>query len=105
MTNLATLPARVVKRIKAKAPKCPMVRFEVNNLSNFVAAFSSVIRPDEIFWFRGHADYTWKLTPSALRYDDSNKCETALGLVREFKRFAEFKLEKAPGAADEFKWW
>lgn len=105
MTSLKTLPGPVETRIRAKAPKCPMVRIEVKNLSNYVAAFSSVIRPDEIFWFRGHADYAWKLTPSALRYADTRKCDTALGLVREFKRFAEFKLEKAPGPGDEFKWW
>jgi hypothetical protein len=105
MNNLPPLPARVAKRIRAKAPDCPMIRLEVSNLSDFVAAFSSVLSPNEPFWFRGHAEYTWELKPSALRYTDPAKCEQALALVHEFKRFAEFKLDKPPGTTEEFKWW
>ena len=56
---------------------------EVTNLSDFVAAFSSVIRPDEIFGFRGHRDYTWKLTRPRCVIATAANVKTALGLVRE----------------------
>lgn len=82
-----------------------MVKTVVTTLSEYVAAFSSVVRPGEIFWFRGHSDYAWKTVPSALRYTEESKRAAALALVGDFKRFAEFKLPRPPQLTDEFKWW
>ncbi len=104
-SRLDALTSSTAKRYKAKGPKCPMIQETVETLSEYVAAFSSVMKPGELFWFRGHASYDWKLSPSALRYPSANHRVKALGLVAEFKRFAEFKLVKPPPLEDEFKWW
>ena len=101
----ASLTPDVIRCYKVDGPKCPMVTKVVTTLSEYVAAFSSVVRAGEIFWFRGHSDYKWKTVPSALRYKEEPKRVKALGLVGEFKRFAEFKLPKPPQLTDEFKWW
>jgi hypothetical protein len=93
------------RRYTAQGPKCPIVREKARTLSEYVAAFSSVVKPGEIFWFRGHADYTWAVVPSALRYKDGTDRTKALSLVGDFQRFAEFKLDKPPPLTDEFKWW
>ena len=73
-----TLTSTVIRRYEADGPKCPMVKKVVTTLSEYVAAFSSVVRPGEIFWFRGHSDYTWITVPSALRYKKEKDRTTAL---------------------------
>ena len=82
-----------------------MIPQTVSTLGEYVEAFSSVVKPGEIFWFRGHACYDWTLGPSALRDTNETVRQTALGLVVEFKRFAEFKLQKPPQPDEELKWW
>jgi hypothetical protein len=62
------------------------------------------LKKDETFWFRGHGDLTWSLTPSALRYEEVDKRNKALQLVSDFKRFAEMKLERPPTVDEELKW-
>ena len=97
-------PARRT-RFKRRGPLCQEVKSGVRTLSDYVTSFSSVVRAGELFWFRGHADVTWRVTPSALRSDAEATREVALDLIADFKRFAEFKLEKPPPLADELKWW
>ena len=77
--------------------------FEIMHLGTYFDLFSSWSK-DKTFWFRGHGDIDWPLTPSALRYrteDDRNK---ALQLLSDFKRFADIKLERPPADNDELKW-
>lgn len=56
------------------------------------------------FWFRGHADCTWKLTPTALRPHREGKRDAALQLLHEFRRHAPTALQNPPAANDDFSW-
>jgi hypothetical protein len=62
------------------------------------------MKGNEEYWFRGHANIAWGLTPSALRYKTLNKRNKALGLLVEFKRYAEIKLTNPPGPTEDLKW-
>jgi hypothetical protein len=83
---------------------CPMVREVIDHLGKYFDVFNSLLRKDETFWFRGHGDYTWSLTPSALRFKQESTRSKALQLVSDFKRFAEMKLERPPTVDEELKW-
>ena len=51
-----------------------------------------------------HANHTWSLTPSALRYALKSKRDKALDLISEFRRIAEIKLTRPPTDAEHLKW-
>ncbi len=59
---------------------------------------------DDPFWFRGHEDFSFSLTPSALRYTSAAQRQKALSLLSEFKRIAEIKLERPPKAEEQLLW-
>lgn len=101
---LGKLPSRVRREYERRGPDCNMVDVEINSLSDYFAVFSSVLQKDETFWFRGHADLTWTLKPSALRYKSEAERDKALDLLSSFKRFVEMKLERPPAPDDELKW-
>ena len=77
---------------------------EIANLSDFFAVFHSVLKPGEIFWFRGHSDIDYRLAPSALRYGTVKQREQALGLVADMKRFLGMKLTRPPELEDHLGW-
>lgn len=83
---------------------CPMVRKVIDHLGKYFDVFNSLSRKDETFWFRGHGDFIWDLTPSALRFKKESTRNKALQLVSDFKRFAEMKLERPPTVDEELKW-
>ena len=83
---------------------CPVVREVIDRLGTYFDVFNSLLRKNETFWFRGHGDCTWSLTPSALRYKEESARNKALQLVSDFKRFAEMKLERPPADDAELKW-
>ncbi len=62
------------------------------------------MQKDGEFWFRGHADLSWTLTPSALRYDPAGQRQAALRLLSDFKRYAAIKLPNPPSRDDELEW-
>jgi len=101
---LERIPKRVRREYEQYGPDCRMFDVEIKNLSDYLAVFSRLLREDEIFWFRGHADLRWKLKPSALRYRTEGERNKALNLLSTFKRFAEMKLERPPDPDDELKW-
>ena len=76
----------------------------VKTLSDYMAVFNSVVDSSNTYWFRGHSDYSWTLTPSALRYTSKSRRDEALNLVSEFKRIAEIKLLRPPSDDEELKW-
>jgi hypothetical protein len=76
----------------------------INHLGVYFDVCNSVMRGGEEFWFRGNADITWDLTPSALRKDTVDKRNRALGLLAEFRRYAEMKIPNAPGPKEGLKW-
>ena len=103
-TALEKLPEQIRREYEKNGPNCNMVNVKVQSLSDYLAVFSSVLKTDETFWFRGHADLIWTIIPSALRYKRQTDREKALNLVNIFKRFMEIKLDKPPSAGEELKW-
>lgn len=76
----------------------------ITRLGLYFDILNSALKKEGTFWFRGNADLTWRLIPSALRYPMTSKRNKALNLLNDFKRFGELKLPKAPRANEEFKW-
>jgi hypothetical protein len=74
------------------------------SLADFLAIISDAIRADERFWFRGHEDVNFSLTPSALRFSAYSNRVKALELMADFKRVAELKLTRPPVPEKELEW-
>ena len=83
---------------------CRVFPEPILSLGQFFNTCGGLMRRDAEFWFRGHADLTWSLTPSALRYKTAKERNTALNLLTDFKRYAEIKLSHAPSQNDRLKW-
>jgi len=102
-TELKRLSRRELKRLKCPVD-CMLLDYKIENLSDYLAVMSSVLSDEKQFWFRGHRDVRWALTPSALRFKSFAKREAALGLLPDFRRIAEIKLERPPLASENLKW-
>jgi len=81
-----------------------LYQIPITNLTGFFQACDVAMKKDSVYWFRGHANATWTLTPSALRYRAAKPRNTALGLLADFKRYAEIKLPNPPSQDEELKW-
>src|SRR5260370_42346014 len=92
------------RRYQRNGPRSPMIQTFARTVGEYLDAFSSVISSTARFLFRGHNDYTWKVTPSALRYTTPELRAKALSLISDFRRFAEIKLSPAPGPSENLKW-
>lgn len=92
------------KRKKRVPPHCKEVPEEIEGLGTYFDVLSSMLKEGVTFWFRGNANLTWPLTPSALRYTRPSLRNKALDLLSDFKRFGEIKLKKPPAPDDELKW-
>jgi hypothetical protein len=93
-----------LRRFARSQARCAMLKQRVENLADYLSVISSLITGTDQFWFRGHEDAGWELTPTALRYKRQNDRTRALGLVAGFKRVAEIKLTRPPLANEELKW-
>jgi hypothetical protein len=76
----------------------------ITTLGEFFDICEQTLKPDTEYWFRGHADSRWTLTPSALRYPNARQRNAALNLLATFKRYAETTLPHAPAPREELKW-
>ena len=76
----------------------------ISTLADFVSAAAALGSMNKNYWFRGHSNASWSLTPSALRPSDERTRTTALGAIDSFKRFAAMKLREAPSPQDELQW-
>lgn len=85
-------------------PGCNVHPAPIATLGGFFTMCSGVLRKDTEFWFRGHADLTWTLTPSALRYDTVEARNKALNLLTDFKRYVNIKLPHLHRPDDELQW-
>ena len=86
-------------------PDCqPITKERITRLGLYFDVLNSALKKESTFWFRGNADLTNRLTPSALRDPKPSKRSRALNLLGDFKRFGELKLQKPPSADEEFKW-
>lgn len=93
-----------IKRFKRSPVKCKRLSQKIASLAEFLAVISSAIAANERFWFRGHDDVTYSLTPSALRYSALSNRQKALALMADFKRIAELKLRRVPAPEKELEW-
>lgn len=98
------LSAGEFKRFTKCPVKCPRLNARIDSLADFLAAISSAITTDERFWFRGHENLSFSLTPSALRYSAYSNRTKALHLMADFKRIAAIKLSRPPSPDNELEW-
>jgi hypothetical protein len=98
--------AAIKKRYEKSCPiQCPIkIEHAIDSLSTFFAVFHSLIKSDDTYWFRGHADLAWTLAPSALRYRTDDERDRAIMLLHDFKRLMEMKLPRPPAATETLKW-
>jgi hypothetical protein len=102
--RVARLPGKVRKEYERTGPDCPVYDYYVRDLSDYFAVFNTLLTEDRVFWFRGHSDLQYRFTPSALRYRTESQRNKALGLLAEFRRLGEIKIEKPPSPEDNLKW-
>jgi len=99
---------RRLSQKKSRKFKCPVDCFlsigEIKSISNYLEVLSITLKQNKNFWFRGHRDISWTLTPSALRHENVEKRIRALELLRDFRRIAEIKLNKPPEKNENLKW-
>jgi hypothetical protein len=81
-----------------------MLSMEVLALGDYVKVFAQMTGGAPPYWFRGHADIRYSLTPSALRFKDHSKRQCALNILADFKRLTELKLSKPPASHEELRW-
>lgn len=98
------LTASERKRFAVSPVRCPQLPQKIRSLADYFAVISDAIRTAEPFWFRGHEDITYRLTPSALRYVEEKNRAKALALMAEFKRIADTKLPRPPLPGNELEW-
>lgn len=72
-------------------------------MSDFFAMVDSLTSM-AVYWFRGHADLSWPLVPSALRYRTPQQRSSALQLLQDFRRIAELKIPRPPARAETLEW-
>lgn len=102
--TLKEISLQVKREYEEYGPRCTIAPFRITSLSDYFEVFKSVMKGEIKFWFRGHSDFTWDLTPSALRYRREDKRDKALSLLSDFKRFVEIKLNNPPGVGEQLKW-
>lgn len=97
------------EQIKKLYRPCPLdcqqfLQIEIETLSDFLGVLSYALSPENMLWFRGHPCMTYRLAPSALRYEEIDERNTALGLLSEMRRFLEMKLARPPASDDHLAW-
>ena len=102
--SVAKLSSAEYKRFSICPVKCPRLAYKIQTLADYFSVLSIAVTKGGQFWFRGHADVAWRLTPSALRYPSTASRNMALKLLDDFKRVAEIKLDKPPRLEEELKW-
>ena len=92
------------KRFLISPVKCQILGQAIRSLADYFSIIATSITGSDKYWFRGHGNVRWSLTPSALRYKRERDRKRALQLVSEFKRVAEIKLARPPGPHEDLKW-
>lgn len=102
--SMTRLTSSEIKRFTKSPVKCKRLSQKIASLAEFLTVISSAITANDRFWFRGHDDVTYSLTPSALRYSALSNRQKALALMADFKRIAELKLRRVPAPEKELEW-
>lgn len=98
-------PITLASRYSERGVACPLIPKPVRSLSEFMAVLDSAFKRDiRHKWFRGHACHKWQLAPSAFRYKSDANRRRALGLLTDFKRVADFRIQRPPPFSDELRW-
>jgi hypothetical protein len=93
------------RRFRDCPVRCRRIEDErVSSLSDYLAILSALLADEDQFWFRGHNNLAWELTPSGLRYRNLERRNRAIELLRDFRRVAEIKLARLPQPDEELKW-
>lgn len=93
------------RRIERRAGFSNVLKNRVSSLSEYLEVLNALfVDPADVFWFRGHDDAEWELCPSALRYPIMQTRHRAILSLAEFRRIQEYRLTKAPGPKETFKW-
>jgi len=103
-TRLTALSPAEFRRFASCPVDCPKLAQRITSLADYFAVVSSTVSGNRRFWFRGHEEPGFHLTPSALRYSKAADRKTALELMSEFKRVAEIKLDRPPRPENELMW-
>jgi hypothetical protein len=102
--NLERLSRDEWRRFATCPVNCQRPRDRISSLPDYLALVGSLLSNTDAFWFRGHHDVRWNLVPSALRFPTSRQRDSALGILRDFRRVAEIKLNRVPAAGEDLKW-
>ena len=100
----ARLSSPELRRFRPCPVDCPKLTNRISSLADYFAVISSAVSAHVPFWFRGHSEPHYSLTPSALRYRTATKRTQALQLISEFKRIADIKLARPPSFDNELMW-
>jgi hypothetical protein len=84
-------------------PGCPIVG-KVTQIGEYFEMLNGFAEKGRTSWYRGQGDIAWTLTPSVLRFRTLNERSNALGLLADFKRYAEVKIPDPPAPIEELKW-
>jgi hypothetical protein len=99
------IDAASYRRLERKAGFSNVLKQRVGSLSQYLEVLNALfVDPTDVFWFRGHDDAEWELCPSALRYPAVQTRNKAILSLGEFRRIQEYRLTKAPGPKETFKW-
>jgi hypothetical protein len=99
------LDSKTYRRISLLTSSCRLINRKITSLAEYLTVFDSLYsKPDEFFWFRGHAKAAWPLCPSALRYFEETERQRAISSISEFRHRLEYRLAKAPAPKEKFKW-
>lgn len=99
-----TLSGRTLARIRRGAPDCTFHKREIDSLSAFLELVE-LSAGTKAFWFRGHSNFRYTLSPSALRYGTPSAIDRAVDTIKEFQRLSEYKLPRPPHESDHLGWW
>lgn len=98
------LSASEYRQVRKTPVDCPIVHDRVESLADYFSVVDAITNSNDTFWFRGHSEVSWKLVPSALRYEPEATRERALKSLAEFKRIAEMKVPRPPIENEQLKW-
>jgi hypothetical protein len=100
------LDKRLLEAWRKRLKWATVIDQRIDSLGEYFAVIDAFLKPRQEFWFRGHADATWSLVPTALRYKSVTEREQALALVSEFRRSAPLRLprEELPGSTEDLQW-
>lgn len=94
------LPRSVIATYRRRGPSAPLLDKEIESIADYLR----VLDHFDGCWFRGHADLSWTLIPSALRYGRVDRRQKALGLLHEFKKLAHDKFSADRGPSSAIGW-